>query len=182
METLREVYERTRLGTKYGDKGTVHSYIETYERIIEPLRNDCSILELGVGYGESLIMWEEYIKKGLVVGVQHLVNEKLREIVDEYRLNIINMSATSSDLSNVLSTYKFDVIIDDASHKINDQITSYKNLNWLLKPNGFYIIEDVENLDRDRDKFLELGSCTIYDFRKESGRDDDVMVVYGNTQ
>lgn len=179
METLREVYERTKLGTKYGDKGSVHSYIEKYEELIQPFRNDCSLLELGVGYGESLIMWEDYIEKGLVIGVQHLINEKLRAIIDKYQLNVINMSATAPDLSNVLSIYNFDIIIDDASHKIGDQITSFKNINSLLKPNGLYIIEDIQDIDSDRGKLEQLGPCEIFDFRERSGRNDDVMVVYG---
>jgi cephalosporin hydroxylase len=179
MRTLREVYNDTRLGTKYGDKGTVHSYIEVYEKYIEPKRVNCNILELGVGYGESLIMWEDYIEKGLVVGVQHSINNHLGDVIDKYDLNVINMSATSNQLSSVLSTYKFDFIIDDASHKLIDQIESFKNLSWLVKPGGYYFIEDIEDIDKARVQFEALhDNCTIHDMRKEKDRFDNVIVAY----
>jgi len=179
MRTLREIYNDTRLGTKYGDKGTVHSYIELYESYISKFRKDCSILELGVGYGESLIMWEDYIESGLVVGVQHSINNHLAEIIEKYDLNVINVSATSRRLPEMLDNNKFDVIIDDASHKLIDQIESFKNLREFVKPGGYYFIEDVEDIDYARGEFEALHlDCTIHDMRAEKDRFDNVVVAY----
>ena len=45
---------------------------------------------------------------------------------------------------NILNKYgPFDIIMDDASHKFNDQIRVIKHAYKYLKPNGYLIIEDI---------------------------------------
>ena len=73
----------------------------------------------------------------------------------------------------------FDVIIDDGSHIINDQINSFNILKHRMNPNGIYIIEDVNNIDLSRDRLTELhGNIKIIDNRHIKNRVDDVLVVY----
>ena len=56
------------LSKKYGaddswngtDKGTSHSYIETYEGLLSgSVGKGITLLEIGVATGKSLLMWEE---------------------------------------------------------------------------------------------------------------------------
>lgn len=180
MGSLQESYEKTLLDTKYGDKGSVHSYIEVYEKYVSRFKQEANVLELGVGYGESLRMWEDYFNSGYVVGVQlPNPNQKFKDIVKQYELNIIYSDATASSLYDILSDLKFDIVIDDASHKINDQLISFRNLHKLVSKGGLYIIEDIEDIDSTRLLFEELHpSCKIYDMRKQKNRFDNVMVVY----
>src|SRR6185503_1124341 len=62
MKTLSEIYNKHRKGD-WPDKGTVHSYIDIYERLLKPYREMAkNILEIGLMSGESLKMWSEYFK------------------------------------------------------------------------------------------------------------------------
>lgn len=48
MKTLQEIYENYSHSNNYGDKGTAHSYIETYEKLFEPIRITASnVMEKG---------------------------------------------------------------------------------------------------------------------------------------
>jgi len=180
MKTLNDSYLNTLLDTKYGDKGTVHSYIQVYQKYVEKFKNRCTLLELGVGYGESLRMWEDYFDTGYIIGVQlPSPNDKFLRIVEDYNLNVIYGNATDPELAFILSNIKFNIIVDDASHKLDDQIKSFNNLFHLVEDGGYYIIEDIEDIDYSRSIFEKLHkNCTVYDMREEKDRFDNVMVVY----
>jgi hypothetical protein len=48
-----------------------------------------------------------------------------------------------------------------------------------MKPNGIYIIEDVNNIDITKDRLSELhDNIKIIDNRHIKNRVDDVLVVY----
>ena len=48
-----------------------------------------------------------------------------------------------------------------------------------MKPNGIYIIEDVNNLDSTIDRYKELhNNVEIIDNRHIKNRVDDVLVIY----
>ena len=179
MKTLQESYERTRQNTKFGDKGTVHTYIDIYDSYLKKFNYQCNLLELGCAYGESLLMWEDYIHTGLVLGIQLQIHPKLAENIQKYQLNVVDASCTDPRLPNLLTDLNFDIIIDDASHLIEDQITAFNNLKHLVSPGGLYIIEDIQNLDKDRDKLQNLHqNFTIHDNRHVKNRYDDVLIVY----
>jgi ubiquinone/menaquinone biosynthesis C-methylase UbiE len=180
MKDLKKCYENNLLGTKYGDKGTVHSYIDVYEKYVSKFKSGISLLELGVGYGESLLMWTEYFEDADIIGVQlPNPNSKLQEIVETHKLNVVYTSATDPNLPTLLNGKTFDIIIDDASHKFIDQQTSFFNLKHLVKPGGYYFIEDVEDIDTNKDIFLAFhDSCEINDLREVKNRFDDVLITY----
>ncbi len=78
-----------------------------------------------------------------------------------------------------IGNYKFDIIIDDGSHILQDQIKTFHLLKKLMKKNGIYVIEDVNNIDTVKDEFLKLHTnCKIIDLRHIKNRYDDVLVVY----
>jgi len=179
MKTLQEAYEKTQQNTKFGDKGTVHTYIDIYESYLKKFKHKCNLLELGCAYGESLLMWEDYIQSGLVLGIQREIHPKLAENIKKYELNVVDASCTDPRLPELLKDLNFDIIVDDASHLIEDQILAFNNLKHLVTAGGFYIIEDIQNLDKDREKLEKLHSnFTIYDNRHLKDRYDDVLVVY----
>jgi hypothetical protein len=52
------------------DKNTSHSYLETYEKLLKPYKEkDGSLLEIGVQYGGSILLWKEYLKNFRIFGV-----------------------------------------------------------------------------------------------------------------
>jgi hypothetical protein len=73
----------------------------------------------------------------------------------------------------------FDVLIDDGSHRLADQLSTFQIFKNRIKPGGIYIIEDVVELDRVKNIFLGLhNNVEIIDNRHIKDRHDDVLIVY----
>ncbi len=181
METLNNIYRRHIKG-KFPDKGTIHSYIEVYEKIFEPYRHGShTVLEIGILGGASLLMWEEYFASSKVYGVDHTDQPlggqyDLRPLIAQGH-NIIIMDATNPEqVQEQFENIKFDIIIDDASHQFDHQVITYNLLKRYLNPNGIYVIEDIQDIDKDRKAFESLGA-EILDRRTLKRRYDDVMAI-----
>jgi len=179
METLAQIYQRHSAPAEdyHGDKGTGHSYIPVYEKILEPYRAGCTLMEIGIACGLSLAMWREYMPSSTIVGVDvSLAFDATSHLASGTK--IIIQDATKPEIVGKLEGLKFDVVIDDASHMSQDQIATFNLIRPLMNPGGIYIIEDILSLELTRDTFLKLHpNCEILDFRK-SGFWADVMIVY----
>lgn len=180
MESLAEIYQRHKQEGDFGsgDKGTTHSYIGIYEKILAPYRNGCVFMEIGLARGLSLAMWGEYLHNSTLVGVD-------RSIVfdtEPHRRNgalIFQADATKPELLKYIEGLKFDVVIDDASHMEADQIATFKMLAPKMKKGGIYVVEDVINLEMSLPNFSKLGvPMDVYDRRKVKGYQYDVMIVF----
>jgi SAM-dependent methyltransferase len=191
MATLAQIYDRHKGDntTGWGDKGTVHSYIEVYEKLLEPCRHTAKkMLEIGILTGESLRMWEEYFDKSEVHGIdgsdQPLGGRyDLRPMIAEGTHHIHLLDAT--DMAQVWIHFEgmlFDVIIEDADHDLWQQLALYKLFKRHLAPGGIYVIEDVKDLDQPEVRAsleaIDPGKTVkIIDLRGNKGRFDDVLVV-----
>ena len=186
-KTLSELYwDGTTSIQGHGDKGTVHSYIPEYERLFTPYRNKkINILEIGIAYGESLELWYKYFNKASIFGAD--IHEK--EIFsdqykpggykDDERFTIWISDATKPEFLDVIGDTKFDIIIDDGSHQLHDQVDTFKLLKPRMKKGGLYIIEDIGNILIDEIEFEELhDNMETIDLRHKKKRADDAMVVY----
>jgi hypothetical protein len=74
-----------------------------------------------------------------------------------------------------------DIIIDDGSHRLNDQLNSFSLLHTKLKASGVYIIEDIRDIDNSAQRFKDLETShgvhvKIFDFRHIKNIKDDVIV------
>lgn len=183
--TLQQLYERHKKGD-WPDKGSVHSYIEVYEQLLAPYRTTAkNILEIGLMSGESLRMWTDYFS-GTVYGMDCSLTPlngvaDLRPIILEGRHNIVIGDASNpADIEKYLYGIKFDVVIEDANHDLDQQLAIYKNLKPYLSPGSVYIIEDVQNIDATKHYFLTMDLeriVLIRDRRSVKGRYDDVLVI-----
>lgn len=181
---LREIYNKHFDG-KWPDMYTVHSYGEVYETLLEPYRETAkNVLEIGLFSGLRLKIWDEYFK-GAVFGID--CDEQpvggmadLRPLIESQLYNIHIFDACDKlEIENRFSRIKFDVIIEDAAHSIEQQLELYKAWKPYLSENSLYVIEDVQDIDRDREKFLSMDSeksIEVIDLRA-SGRYDDVLIV-----
>lgn len=167
MKTLHEIYEQF----PDSDKGTVHTYMDYYETTLAPYRNTTNcVMEIGVKEGGSIRMWSEYFDQAQVIGV---------DIVDppgEYpAATIIIGDATRPETFENLDN--FDVIIDDGSHRLADQLATFHLLWPKLNPGGVYLIEDIHDLEWVQHHFLALAEhVTIHDWRKQKNRADDIII------
>lgn len=178
MKTLNEIYERYQSPEGHGDKGTAHTYIDEYERLLASYRKNSVFLEIGLCEGESLRMWEEYFIDSKVIGVD-ISSKFLTRLINEPGHNIIIGDATKEEILEKIGDELFDVIIDDGSHVLSDQIKSFNIFKSKIKPGGIYIIEDVAHLDSVKDVFYKLhNNIEIIDNRHIKDRDDDVLIIY----
>lgn len=170
MKTLQEIYKNNK-----SDKGSVHSYIDEYAKLFEYIRHDAlKVLEIGIGSlgHPSLTMWSEYFTNAQIYGVDIELF-----LSNSDKISTFKMSQTDPNIAKI--SQEFDVIIDDGSHYVQDQVESF-NLLWpLLSKNGIYVIEDIRDLNQSKDIWPKLHpSCKILDLRSVKNRYDDVLVVY----
>lgn len=178
MKTLNEIYQKYQSPEGHGDKGTAHTYIDEYQRLLEPYRKNSTVLEIGLFMGESLRMWCEYFIDSEVIGMD-ISAQHLSGIIKENKFNIILGDATRPEILEAVPDKMFDVIIDDGSHRLGDQIETYNIFKNRMKPNGIYIIEDVVNIDNVKDIFSSLhNNIEIIDNRHIKRRSDDVLIIY----
>lgn len=117
------------------------SFCPVYDELFSPIQfNDLNILEIGVRHGASIALWEEYFPNAKIFGID------IDERTIRYRRKRINIEivdqSNKKELKNFVQDKKFDIIIDDGSHKSSHQIISFETL-WPSVKN-YYIIEDVE--------------------------------------
>jgi len=120
-----------------------HGFTEIYEHIFHPLKNkSIKILEIGIGKGGSLALWQEYFPDANIYGIDindrsHLNSARIHTFVAD--------QADRDQLKSFISKYGggFDIIIDDGGHKMEQQQISLGCLFTYVKQGGYYIIEDV---------------------------------------
>jgi len=178
MNSLSEIYKKYQSPEGHGDKGTAHTYIDEYQRLLEPYRKNSTVLEIGLFMGESLRMWEEFFIDSDIIGMD-ISDDYLINLIKEGTHNIIIGDATKEEILDSISDKMFDVIIDDGSHRLHDQIKTFNILKNRMKPNGIYIIEDVLNIDDVKDIFSSLhNNIEVIDNRHIKKRNDDVLIIY----
>jgi spermidine synthase len=162
-----------------GDKGTIHSYIEHYEKLLEPYRKSINFLEIGMWEGSSLKMWDEYFIDSNVVGVE-ILESRTGGLHLDPNYNVIIHDATKLSFLDIIKNETFDVIIDDGSHYLHEQIQTFHLLKNKVNKNGIYIIEDIKDIDYSRRYFEDSlhHNCEILDLRHVKKRKDDVLVIY----
>ncbi len=183
METLAQIYKRHSGPGKFNDKNSIHDYIEVYEDIFAPYRLNkaANMIEIGMYDGFSYLMFKEYMV-GNVYGID----------IDQYPLGKADLSPLLNTDRNVrivdgadelwverdfpLSKYKWDVVIDDAAHSIDQQMMIYSAWKDRMNPGSIFVTEDIQNLDRDRHLFEKLG-FEILDRRKNKNRYDNVLAI-----
>lgn len=107
-----------------------------------------NVLELGIKKGASLRVWEEYFPNARIFGVD--LNPKFTQppkLTAQYsaRTRIFLGSQTDERvLAEVCGIAgRFDLVIDDASHRSDDQVASLRYLWPFVKDDGVYAIEDT---------------------------------------
>jgi hypothetical protein len=133
------------LGLKHNtDKATYHKFCVDYEKHL-PSGIE-SLMEIGVGEGNSIRMWAEWLPKAKITGVD-VANTSDIEVP-------ANVTLLTTDRP---PQEEFDVIVDDGSHMWRDQI---QNFNLLVKnAKKAYIIEDIHT---SLNKAFKLGPTPTY--------------------
>jgi SAM-dependent methyltransferase len=133
------------MGREFGtDKSSAgHDYLHFYERFFKELRDQpIRFLEIGVGDGGSMRLWEKYFGFGCIVGMD---SDASKKDYGSKRVTVIH--GNQGSVNDLTFTGEqcgpFDVINDDASHNWEDQLLSLQTLFQFLKPGGYYVLEDL---------------------------------------
>jgi len=168
------------------DKDTLHSYIESYAELLEPFRNtECNLLEIGVQYGGSSLLWHDYLPhaKLYLMDIQNIVPEKINMVLNRDRVRFEIMDAYRPEAVSKMKKIcpeGFDIIIDDGDHALTSQLFLVQNYLGLLKKGGVMIIEDLQNDQYFRDLMSQIDDDYIAearDLRHVKGRKDDLLLI-----
>lgn len=169
MKTLAEIW--TTFGGQ-SDKGTLHSYIDYYETLLAPYRRPGTrLLEIGTGGGECMVAWSHYLPSGDVTAMDLWVGWKFPGIK---KIKADSCSRAVRDIN--FTGQSFDIIIDDASHILEEQVFTWYLYRGLVRPGGVYVIEDVQN-QVGREVLNSLG-LEVVDRRHVKDRSDDVLAIW----
>lgn len=180
MKTLTEIFNRIgHFGSDIGanDKGSTHTYTETYDKLFAPFQKGCSFLEIGLALGDSIDLFDEYFENSDIVGVDISVVFTPKKYKNN--VTIIEADATKANFLKDIKGKKFDIVVEDGSHMTQDQIDTFNLLKGSMNKGAVYIIEDILALDQERSKYERLHSnCEIIDMRHINGRFDNCLIVY----
>jgi predicted O-methyltransferase YrrM len=134
----------------YNDAGHRHPYTAVYSLFFSRFQfQPVKFVEIGIAGGNSILLWRTYFthKDTHIFGfdrdknfIQNTLNFGLPGVsvgeMDVYEEESIRrgLEATGGDL---------DVILDDSSHGLVDQLRIIKQAIPFLKPGGLIIIEDI---------------------------------------
>ena len=138
-------------------------YAWGYELFLRPRRhNITTLLEVGIGTllpdapfnmigwgaahyrpGGSLRAWRDYLPAADVIGIDVQPDTQFAEDrIRTFRCDSTDPTAIDH-LVRTINLTKVDVIIDDGSHRADDQLATLRNLFPFLAGDGLYVIEDV---------------------------------------
>lgn len=128
------------LAVKYGSTKTEHpQYFDAYEGAIGQTRHTInSVLEIGVQGGGSINMWKDYFRTAIVYGV----DKKIKCDLNDERIVLI-VGPQQEEHTYELIPDVLDIVIDDGSHRMDDQQKSFSILWKRVAPLGWYVVEDL---------------------------------------
>jgi glycosyltransferase involved in cell wall biosynthesis len=162
-----------------GTDKVINGYAGLYEALFSKGRREIRrILEIGIGTmipgapssmvgfapegykpGASLRAWREFFPNATIYGADIQPDTQFS---DEERIVTVLCNSSDADqvkqLMSKLNNEQFDIIIDDGSHILENQLKTLRNLYPFLKSGGFYIVEDCghNGLAKQADAIREI--------------------------
>ncbi len=174
--------------TVFSDKGTMHSYIDVYEKYFSVKRSNASLLEIGMMTGGSMYLWQQYFKKYQLTGMDLSPGWNTERPFQTVLQNdpkitlLFGVNSRTSPVPAEVADQKFDFVIDDGDHSVLAQMDTFQNYWPMVKTNGVYFIEDVvgpvqaEALKKFLSGYPNL-SIDHYAGLKNDRADDQIIIV-----
>lgn len=174
--TLGELNKGDVDGFFLSDKGWLHNYLPTYDQLFFPFKDaEINIFEVGYFHGGSCKLWERYFSKAIIksIDIDHCA-----PIPPQGRI-ILELRDMRDVTTDYFNDFPPTIAIDDGSHSIEDQVYFIKTVYPVLKEGGLLIVEDIQNIEKQRVVFESLGiPFDVFDLRHIMGRYDDVFLLY----
>jgi hypothetical protein len=173
MKDLNTIFKEC--GADKSDSG--HGYAKHYEKAFGHLRyNKIKLLEIGVGGGESIRGWLEFLPNAHIYGCD--VVSGTNSWNTHYPIGTPNPEPRYDFLQGdqadptmwacylAFSGVDFNIVIDDGGH-FNDQVITTFGCLWpTIVPGGFYCIEDLAVGSTQGTVFLRPGFPSHMDWLK----------------
>ena len=132
-----------------------HGYSKIYEKYFKNIKNEAlNILELGSFYGNAAASFYYYFRKSEIYSGD-IFPDLYRYSSSRVKNFYINTSDEDSIKKNILvKERKFNIIIEDASHSLKDQIISLFLLFKKIQPGGIFVCEELDFPDTRKDMNL----------------------------
>ena len=119
-------------------------YTDFYHENLKGLKGKkLDILEIGVARGDGIASFYFYFPYSNLIGVD---NNPFKTRYKSKRIRTMYVDISSRQILKNLTNHlnqKFDLIIEDCSHKLIDQILCFSENFKNLKKGGIYIVEDL---------------------------------------
>lgn len=129
-----------------------HDYLRHLEKFFAPWRGKpIKFLEIGVGGGESIRTWLEYLPHAVVFGIDNFQGSNPWNTVskdatphDRYKF-VAGDQSDPNFWAQFVADYpiEWDVFLDDGGHASNQVITTFNCMWPHVKSGGLFIIEDL---------------------------------------
>lgn len=148
--------------TRHGsDKNAFHSYGPIYDRLFPNRAAVTSVLEVGIASGQSVLAWLEIFPNAKVLGIdkEPCHNAKVGStdplvhplVPRPDRLEIKQVDCRDvAGMKAAIGTRQFDLIVEDSSHQLDDNLRCAFLLYPNVKPGGLYIIEELDGAHSHR--------------------------------
>ena len=151
-----------------------HKYTDVYSALFDDVlrRAARNVTEIGVMYGQSMVLWNEYFESAEVWGFDNWVRHSVHNMTSAFPrvhyqyCNTLSVYGTRNGTHNKvacaakyrLERESMDVVIDDGLHKPDANERTLANFWPLLRPGGLYVIEDVVTGGNKAGQFLGSAS------------------------
>lgn len=134
---MTDLAERFRVADK-----VLLGYLPVYQRLAAAIGPAGHVLEIGVRGGESLELWQALFPAGEVVGVDNAAEGRAVWPPGTYAIGTEQDDPELPGMAAHASPGGYDLIVDDASHDGKLTRATWELLWPLVKPGGWYVIED----------------------------------------
>lgn len=173
---LQELWQSKGYGYYPTDKGKEHSYLEIYSHLFFPFKDKkINLIEIGIYMGGSLRLFSDWFTQANIIGYDVTENflrvplGRTKKIIKDCKQFVLDE----------FKDFPPHIIIDDASHLIEDQLKMVEICYPQLQEGGMLIIEDIQDISNNKSKFDALGiKYEIFDLRLKKNRWDDILIVY----
>ena len=156
-----------------------HGYSEIYEKYLSNIKNhNLNILELGSFYGNAAASFFFYFKNAKIYS-----GDIFPDLFRYKSLRIKNFFIDSSDENSlkkiiINNELNYDIIMEDASHSLKDQIISLFLLFKKISKGGIFICEELDFPDTREDMNLKNEFPTLKEILIDIKKDKDFYSDY----
>ena len=138
------------------DKIIAHGYAKIYENLFKPKKSEhLKILEIGSFYGNASAALFFYFKNSIIYSAD--INPDMYKYKGSRLKNFFaDTSSRGSINENILEkNIEFDIVIEDASHMLKDQIISLFMIFPKIKKGGIFIVEEIDFPEKREDMRID---------------------------